>query len=171
MILQKIGAALQRILGWIIALMTAAMMLILAWQVFVRYVLRDSSGWTSEMATLLFVWCSMLGAAYAVRAGGHVAMTMLISKFKGKAGVVVALIDMLLCEGFFFVLLSGGASMMEKLSKATTAQLKIPMPIVYSAFVVAGIFMMFFGLEWIVGYIQKLAKPTEENNELKGGEA
>ena len=44
-----------------------AMALIQAWQVFARYVLNDSPGWTEPLALLLMSFAVMFGAAVAVR--------------------------------------------------------------------------------------------------------
>src|SRR4051794_1448427 len=42
-----------------------------AWQVFARYVLNASPGWTEPLALLLLVTAMSLGAASGVRAGAH----------------------------------------------------------------------------------------------------
>ena len=46
-----------------------AMALVQAWQVFARYVLNDSPGWTEPLALLLMSFAVMFGAAVAVRRG------------------------------------------------------------------------------------------------------
>ncbi len=50
-----------------------AMALVQAWQVFARYVLNDSPGWTEPLALLLMSFAVMLGAAVAVRRETHFA--------------------------------------------------------------------------------------------------
>jgi TRAP-type C4-dicarboxylate transport system permease small subunit len=50
-----------------------AMALIQAWQVFARYVLNDSPGWTEPLALLLMSFAVMFGAAVAVRRETHFA--------------------------------------------------------------------------------------------------
>jgi TRAP-type C4-dicarboxylate transport system permease small subunit len=49
------------------------MALVQAWQVFARYVLNDSPGWTEPVALLLMALAVMLGAAVAVRRESHFA--------------------------------------------------------------------------------------------------
>lgn len=51
----------------------AAMALVQAWQVFARYVLNDSPGWTEPLALLLMSLAVMFGAAVAVRRETHFA--------------------------------------------------------------------------------------------------
>ena len=50
-----------------------AMALVQAWQVFARYVLNDSPGWTEPLALLLMSFAVMFGAAVAVRRETHFA--------------------------------------------------------------------------------------------------
>ena len=50
-----------------------AMALVQAWQVFARYVLNDSPGWTEPLALLLMSLAVMFGAAVAVRRETHFA--------------------------------------------------------------------------------------------------
>lgn len=166
-ILNKITKVIANFLGGLAAIMTAGMVAILTWQVICRYILKNSSGWTSELTMILFVWSSMLGAAWAVKAGGHVAMTMLINKFKGRFKAAVQLVAMLVCEIFFYVVFRGGLTMTLKLSRASTPQLGIPMSYVYSAYVIGGACMLIFGLEWIITYLRDLIKSPV--NEAEGG--
>lgn len=167
-VVKKITKVIAWILTALTVLVTAAMLGILVWQVFARYVLKNSTGWTSELTTILFVWASMLGAALAVKAGGHVAMTMLVSKLKGKLQTVVKLISMLLCEVFFYIVFSGGLTMVTKFKNVVTTQLRIPMPYVYSAYLVSGAFMLIFGLEIIITYIIDLVKSNKKTEDSGG---
>jgi len=49
------------------------MALVQAWQVFARYVLNDSPGWTEPVALLMMSFAVMFGAAVAVRRESHFA--------------------------------------------------------------------------------------------------
>ena len=53
------------------------MALIQAWQVFARYVLNDSPGWTEPLALLLMSFAVMFGASVAVRRESHFAFQSL----------------------------------------------------------------------------------------------
>ena len=68
--------ALDRLASLAMALAGAAlvgMALVQAWQVFARYVLNDSPGWTEPLALLLMSLAVMFGAAVAVRRETHFA--------------------------------------------------------------------------------------------------
>src|ERR1700753_3560891 len=47
-----------------------------------RYALREPLIWSDELASVLFLWLAMLGAAVAFRRGEHMRMTAVV----GKAG-------------------------------------------------------------------------------------
>ena len=49
-------------------------------QVAARYVLGDPLIWSEEAARYLFVWVSMIGAALAIREGGHFGLDLLIRR-------------------------------------------------------------------------------------------
>ncbi|WP_245329144.1 TRAP transporter large permease subunit [Bradyrhizobium centrolobii] len=48
---------------------------ILGWGVFARYVLDNPATWTDEVATILFIWLSMIGAVIALQRGEHMRLT------------------------------------------------------------------------------------------------
>ena len=66
---------LDALIGAILAVITFA----LVYQVFGRYVLGHAPGWTEEVARMLIVWLTMLGAAACLRGGSHIAVTVLIN--------------------------------------------------------------------------------------------
>jgi TRAP-type C4-dicarboxylate transport system permease small subunit len=49
-------------------------------QVVTRYGLGDPLIWSEELARYLFVWVSMVGAALAIREGGHFGLDLLIGR-------------------------------------------------------------------------------------------
>ena len=54
------------------ALALAAMMAILTWQVFARYVLGDSPAWAEQSALVLMIWMTFLGTASGIADGFHI---------------------------------------------------------------------------------------------------
>lgn len=66
-----------------------AMALVQAWQVFARYVLNDSPGWTEPVALLLMGMAVMLGAAVGVRKETHFAFQGLRDSLPGPLKALV----------------------------------------------------------------------------------
>jgi len=51
---------------------------IVAFQVFGRYVMNDSPTWTENLALVLILYVTLLGAAVGVRDAGHIGMESLL---------------------------------------------------------------------------------------------
>ena len=76
-----------RLDDWVARLETVAIILLMALltavtfaQVVTRYLLGDPLIWSEEAARYLFVWVSMIGAALALREGGHFGLDLLIRR-------------------------------------------------------------------------------------------
>lgn len=70
-------------LGWIEAACTAlagaamvALVGVMGWLVFGRYVLNDTPTWVEQLSLLLVVWITFLGAAVGVRRGAHLSVDL-----------------------------------------------------------------------------------------------
>src|SRR3546814_3972061 len=62
------------------AVLVLAEVVILFSGIFARYVLNTPLIWSDELASLLFLWLAMLGAAVAFRRAEHMRMTALVNK-------------------------------------------------------------------------------------------
>ncbi|MDU6673116.1 MAG: TRAP transporter small permease subunit, partial [Bradyrhizobium sp.] len=62
------------------ALLVVAEIVILFAGVVARYVLHKPLIWSDELASILFLWLAMLGAAVAFRRGEHMRMTALVAR-------------------------------------------------------------------------------------------
>ncbi|ANN69023.1 TRAP transporter large permease subunit [Bordetella bronchialis] len=75
---------LERALGLAVeipaALLVLAEIVVLLAGVIARYVFHAPLVWGDELASILFLWLSMLGAAVALRRGEHMRMTALVSR-------------------------------------------------------------------------------------------
>jgi TRAP-type C4-dicarboxylate transport system permease small subunit len=63
-----------------IVLLVSALTAVTFAQVVTRYVLNNPLIWSEELARYLFVWVSMIGAALALRDGGHFGLDLLLRK-------------------------------------------------------------------------------------------
>jgi TRAP-type C4-dicarboxylate transport system permease small subunit len=55
-----------------------AIVVVVAWQVFGRYVLNSSPTWAENLALLLILYVTLIGAAVGVRDAGHIGMDSLL---------------------------------------------------------------------------------------------
>ena len=71
------------------ALLLMAMTAIVLLQVFFRYVMNDSLGWTEEVAKMMMVWSAFLVAPWAYRMGSNVAIDMFAAALPGRTRLVL----------------------------------------------------------------------------------
>ncbi|MDE1948811.1 MAG: TRAP transporter large permease subunit [Burkholderiales bacterium] len=71
---------LGRLLGIPVALLVAAEIAVLLAGVVARYVFHRPLIWSDEVASMLFLWLAMLGAAIAFQRGEHMRMTAVVGK-------------------------------------------------------------------------------------------
>ncbi len=155
----KIKSALDKSLEWLTAILMAALTIDVTWQVITRFILKNPSDWTEELATFLMIWVGLLGAAVALNRGAHLGIDYFVSKFK-PANRLFTELFVHLSVGFFSVgvMLLGGL----KLVTITMARgqispaLKIPMGYVYLAIPIAGFFLTYYSLEFLIETIIKL---------------
>lgn len=70
----------RTIAGWLIrvaSLGLVAMVAIVGWQVFGRYILESSPSWTEQAALVLMIWYVMLASAAGVYEGFHIRIALL----------------------------------------------------------------------------------------------
>ncbi|RYE28471.1 MAG: TRAP transporter small permease subunit, partial [Hyphomicrobiales bacterium] len=80
----RFAGHLDRALGGLVetvaALLVVVEIVILGAGVMARYVFHAPLVWSDELASILFLWLSMLGAVVALRRGEHMRMTGLVSR-------------------------------------------------------------------------------------------
>ncbi|SAL88585.1 TrapT dctQ-M fusion permease, dicarboxylate transport [Caballeronia arvi] len=95
------------------ALLLAAEIIVLLAGVTSRYVLHAPLVWSDELAGMMFLWLSMLGAVLALRHGEHMRMTALVSRLSPARRAFVdtlAIVLSLGCLGLILVPAYGYAS-------------------------------------------------------------
>jgi TRAP-type C4-dicarboxylate transport system permease small subunit len=72
-------SVVERVLDKILIVLFLVMVVAIVWQVFARYVLGAPTIWSEELARFMLVWVTMLGSAYVLEHGGHVAVTVFVN--------------------------------------------------------------------------------------------
>ena len=109
--------------------------LVIFYQVVMRYVFNASPAWTEELARFLFVWMSWLGMSLTQKRGEHICIELLTQKLKGKCLAATTIIAHILTIVICVVLVRYGYVVMELVMRTnqTSAALKFPMWIVFLA--------------------------------------
>jgi TRAP-type C4-dicarboxylate transport system permease small subunit len=99
------SASLTKITIFIVIALAAIMVLTVLVGVFFRYVIRNSLGWTEELARYLMIWMALLSVSIGIKDKEHVGLQLLIRSIPIKYAKVVNL----MVNGvvlFFLIILS-----------------------------------------------------------------
>lgn len=96
---------IDRTLDVALFVILAAMTTVVAANVFCRFVLQFSISWGDELAQILLVWLTFLGAAAATREKAHYAFDYLVRNLPGRAKKVFIVFTQLVCIGAISILL------------------------------------------------------------------
>ncbi|MDZ7338542.1 MAG: TRAP transporter small permease, partial [candidate division KSB1 bacterium] len=132
--MEKATEWVTRVLGWFLSVLMATMVIDVTWQVFTRFVLRNPSSYTEEIARFQLVWIGLLGASYAYRTKAHLGIDVLAAKLKGNRKRLLEIIINLLVLAFaFFVMVVGGIRLVRLtfILRQVSAALGIPIGYVY----------------------------------------
>ena len=104
-------------------------------QVVMRYVFQNSLSWSEELARYIFLWQTWLGASYAVKEHRHLREEMQADRFKGRARLVFELFVLVVWFGFSGFLAYQGYQMTSFLvqSGQTSAAMQIPISWAYAS--------------------------------------
>ncbi|MDQ2081074.1 TRAP transporter small permease [Xanthobacteraceae bacterium Astr-EGSB] len=139
--IRRLHHALDVVVLTIAVPMTVVMLACTVWQVVSRYFLGISTSFTDELARFLFIWVSLLGAAYVFGKRGHIAITGLIEFLPAGVRRITDTATALLVVIFSAVILGGGGFILVgkavQLGQVSPAML-LPIGYVYSVIPVSG---------------------------------
>jgi TRAP-type C4-dicarboxylate transport system permease small subunit len=151
--LQKLGGLLARLSAlslWLAGLGLVAMTVMVAWQVFCRYVLNDSPSWTEPGAIMLMSWFIFLGAAVGVRENYHLGFDVLLYVLPKSGKKWLRMISDLVAFAFAVGMVWYGSQLVSLTWNTTLPSLRISGGWDYVPLVAGGILMGLFSLERIV---------------------
>lgn len=105
--------------------------------------------WFDEAATYCMIYMTLLGTEIGLRDGSQIAVTALVSKFKGVSKLFIQIISKIIVTIFSSSILFYSINMVkiQAVSGQTTAALHLPMSVPYMALVIS------FGIITVVQFI------------------
>ena len=128
----------------------AGMAAVQAWQVFARYVLNDSPGWTEPVALLLLNTVMMLGAAIGVRMASHFRFGMMVQLMPAPIQRAVLALMHALIAAVGVLLAWWGARLAVDGWDVAMAGTALPQGTMLLPLCIGGVLMALFALERIV---------------------
>jgi tripartite ATP-independent transporter DctM subunit len=103
----SLAASIESWIGLLVeipaAMLVVAEIIILFAGVVARYGLRQPLIWSDELASILFLWLAMLGAAVAFRRSEHMRMTAVVAMSSGRTQAYLAVVA--ICAALAFLLM------------------------------------------------------------------
>jgi TRAP-type C4-dicarboxylate transport system permease small subunit len=129
---------LNLLLTYAIGLLLAVMTIAVFTQVTVRFVLTAaginiSAAWTEEVARYVLIWIVFLGAGIGCRKRQLISLEFIVRALPALPGQGLVHAGLLLCLGFFGLLISVGLAFMELGAVETSPVMQIPKAWVYAA--------------------------------------
>ncbi len=126
--------------------------------------------WAQELCIYMFVWMAKFGAAYGVRTGIHVGVDVLINRLKDSNRAKFIVFG--LCAGALFTAIVGtlGATFVWEIAhtEQTSADLELPMWLVYLAVPCGSYLMCFRFLQVAVNFVRTGELPKHDHSHVEG---
>jgi TRAP-type C4-dicarboxylate transport system permease small subunit len=141
---------IRRALGNIVEAVLLVMMVALCADVFLgvfsRYVLARTFTWYDEIARLLFVWITFLGAGVGVKRGVHFRLHLLVDRFPRALQRATVIFGVLVVMGFGWILIQQGWKLVELGQFQQTPVMGLSKQYIYLAVPVGGALVILFSL-------------------------
>ena len=138
----SIDACIARVCRFVIYLTTVLLFVILAANVFLRYISGSSLRAAGEAPELMFPWMVMAGVVLAAQYGSHIAISWLTEKFPSNVRRAIAIMNCLILVAAYSTLAWGTITLMPIAHTEHTHVLGVPASVTYSCMLIAFIFLV-----------------------------
>lgn len=145
--MRQLRDILDKIMRVFNAVVFAVLSFLTVWQVFTRYVLDNPSTWSEELASYLFAWVTLLGAAYVFGKREHMNIPVLTDRLSESSQRIIAIITE--CIIFVFaaaVMIYGGIAITNLTMGQMSSSLGVPMGYFYAAIPISGVFILIYSV-------------------------
>lgn len=173
---------LDRLEEWIIATLMGAATFIIFIAVLHRYLsglpipgvqdalIKLNTSWAQELCIYMFVWMAKFGAAYGVRTGIHVGVDVLINRLSPQWRAKFVSFGLIAGAVFTGIIGTLGALFVYRMAETgqTSADLELPMWIVYLAVPLGSYLMCFRFLQVLVQFLRTGYLPKHDHSHVEG---
>ena len=160
---------IDALLGHVICALMGAMVLNVLWQVFTRFILRNPSSFTEELARYMMIWVGLLGSAYATGRKSHLALDLLTARLQGgrKRASEIFIQSCVLVFALAVMVGGGGRLVWIQLSLGQqSAALQLKLGYVYLAVPLAGALIAFYCVIFLIEAVRGETEVAEQSSAL-----
>jgi len=138
---------LARVTEIVMVILTVAMVSLVSYQVFERYVLHYTPPWSEELSVYLMIWFGMLGIAAGVRRGTHMSLHYFADKLPKSVQSVLEILKYAMVLVYVSVLLWQGIVLVRLTMSQTSAAMDLRIGYVYLSLPVSATLIIIYVLE------------------------
>lgn len=139
----------------LLVLMFIAMVLVIFFQVIMRYVFSNSLSWSEELGKFLFVWISWIGISIGQVKGEHIKITLLVDKLPEKMQHLMNILSDLTVIWICLVTAYYSTTLIVSQNGVNYAGIKISMSFGYLSVFIGCILMIFRCIITIIEHFKK----------------
>ena len=148
--LEKLSSSVNHRIEYLLFVLGFSMALIVATQVFFRYVLNHSLFWSEELARYILVWLTFLGTTVAYRRKVHPGVDIFYCKMRPSARQIAAIVVHLASIALFGIMIFYGCQFAYFIRLQISPALCLPKWTVFSIIPVSGLILMLHGITFLL---------------------
>ena len=166
----KFDRIFTEVIEWFLAIAFAVMVILVFVNVCGRYILGKGITESEEIARMLFVWLTYVGAVLVFKTKGHVMVDILLVFLHGVPRKIVDIIGNLLLGTILAVTFYYSLNLIKANLNLLSPLMKFPMYIVEGIIPVCFLIMLIMNVFHLIGIIRTKYEPTSKNQALTGAE-
>ena len=156
-------AALCRLTMALAGLGLVSMTALISWQVFARYILRNSPSWTEQAALLTLVWFILLAGAAGVHQNFHLRLSLMEESLPAQWKKRLRIFNHVLVGLFGLAMAVSGAGLALATWHHELPALGISRAVTYIPVVLSGGLIALFALDRVIGVVRGRKEPGTWN--------
>ncbi|MBB4368241.1 TRAP-type C4-dicarboxylate transport system permease small subunit [Bradyrhizobium sp. cir1] len=153
-LLSRINAPIARLGMYLSVAGLLVIVTIVFYQVFGRYVLNSSPTWTENLALVLILYVTLIGAAVGVRDAGHIGMDSLLVMLPDHLREEIEIVIHVLVALFGIAMAYNGWILGASVGTVKIPNLGLPEVIRYVPLIASGILTVSFSIEHIIALLR-----------------
>lgn len=146
----KLRQRIDKVLEFFLVVLMGTLVIDVVWQVISRFVFKDPSSFTDELATFLLIWVGLAGAAYVKGRNEHLAIDILHTKLSPKSlNRMMIFINVLIVAFSILIMVVGGIWLVYTrfVLGQLSAALQLPVGYVYMIVPISGLLMSYYAID------------------------
>ena len=149
---------IEKIEKLFLAVTVAIMIIVITYQVILRYVFSASNAWSEELARYLIIYDVMAAAAIATRRNSHLQVDAFIGILKPRTKAIYTVIATIVGIVFLAFLFCYSVVLCQAAAVNVSAGLKIPMSVPYACMPIGAVLMILTSIEVIMKQLVEIAE-------------